>query len=90
MNRINSMSKFKEVFRQDMARYKNKPEMYIRLLTYFLRKVQTTNNKVLRFGYRVFYRLVASSRGLEIAPTTSIGGGYTWDTHITLQSIIGR
>ena len=69
------MSKFKEVLRQDMARYNNKAELYIKLLTYFLRKVQTTNNSVWKLVYRAFFRLIASSRGLEISPMTQIGGG---------------
>ena len=88
------MNKFKEVFRQDMARYKNKPEMYIRLLLYFLRKVQTTNNNVLRLVYRVFYRLVASSRGLEISPTTQIGVGlylgHAYSITINSRTVIGN
>ena len=76
------MSKFKEIFRQDMARYDNKPELFIKLLTYFLRKSQTTNNSVLGLVYRVFFRLIASSRGLEISPMTQIGGGYILAMHI--------
>lgn len=69
------MSRFKELFRQDMARYNNKAELYIKLLTYFLRKVQTTKNSVLQLMYRALFRFIASSRGLEISPMTQIGGG---------------
>lgn len=87
------MSRFKELFSHDMARYNNKAELYIKLFTYFLRKVQTTNNTVLRLVYRVFFRLIASSRGLEISPMTQIGGGvylgHAYNITINPKAIVG-
>lgn len=77
-----------------MARYKNKPTFYIRILLYFFRKVQTTNTPTLKFLYRLFYRVIASSRGLEISSSTKIGGGlylgHVYNITINVNAIIGR
>lgn len=67
---------FKDLYKQDMARYRNKPTIYVKFLLFFLRKAQTTNNGLLKFIYKLFFRLLASSRGLEISSVIKIGGGF--------------
>lgn len=88
------MSNFKNLFRQDMARYKYKPELYIKIFTYLLRRAQTTNHRVLKLIYKVLFRFVASSRGLEITTGTSIGGGlylgHAYNITINAKAIIGK
>ena len=88
------MSKFKELYQQDMARYKNKPTLYIKLLLYFLRKTQTTNSSIIKFIYRILYRIIASIRGLEISYSTPIGGGlylgHVYNITINPNAVIGK
>lgn len=72
---VKFMESFEMLFKQDMERYLNKPTLYIKVLLFFLRKAQTTNNRIKKTIYLIFYRGIASHRGLEISSSTQIGGG---------------
>lgn len=88
------MNRFKELYQQDMARYKNKPTIYIKFLLFFLRKAHTTKNGLLKFIYKLSFRLLASSRGIEISSVIKIGGGlylgHAYNITINSSAVIGK
>lgn len=69
------MSKFKELYRADIARYGGKPEVYIRIFHYLYRKAALSTIPPIRLLYKVLFRLWANRRGLEITANNQIGGG---------------
>lgn len=69
------MSKFKELYNADIARYGGKPEVYIRIFHYLYRKAAFSTIPPIRLLYKVLFRLWANRRGLEISANKQIGGG---------------
>lgn len=76
------MSKFKELYRADIARYGGKPEVYIRIFHYLYRKTALSTISPIRLLYKVLFRLWANRRGLEITANNQIGGGYLFRSRI--------
>ena len=72
------MSKFKELYGADIARYGGKPESYIRIFLFLYRKASATSFVPLKLLYKALFRLWANRRGLEISTTNPIGGGYLY------------
>ena len=68
------MSKFKELYNADIARYGGKPEAYIRIFHFLHRKASVTSFLPIRLLYKVLFRLWANRRGLEITANNQIGG----------------
>lgn len=68
------MSKFKELYRADIARYGGKPEVYIRIFHYLYRKTALSTISPIRLLYKVLFRLWTNRRGLEITANNQIGG----------------
>lgn len=72
------MSRFKELYNADIARYKGKPESYIRIFLFLYRKAAVTTFAPLKFIYKALFRIWANRRGLEITANNQIGGGYLY------------
>lgn len=70
------MSKYRELYRADIARYGGKPEAYIRIFHFLYRKAAVTSFVPMKFLYKVLFRIWANSRGLEIAANLQIGGDF--------------
>ena len=60
------MSKFKELYNADIARYAGKPETYIRIFHFLHRKASVASFLPMKFLCKVLFRLWANRRGLEI------------------------
>lgn len=69
------MSKFKELYNADIARYGGAPHVYIRIFHFLYRKAAVTSFIPLKLLYKVLFRIWADSRGLEITANNQIGGG---------------
>lgn len=69
------MSKFKELYNADIARYGGKPEMYIRIFHFLYRKAAVVSFTPMRLLYKALFRIWANRRGLEITANNQIGGG---------------
>lgn len=69
------MSKFKELYNADIARYGGRPETYIRIFHFLHRKAAVASFLPMRLLYKVLFRLWANRRGLEITANNQIGGG---------------
>lgn len=69
------MSKFKELYNADIARYGGKPEIYIRIFHFIYRKAAFTSFTSMKLLYKALFRIWASQRGLEISVNQRIGGG---------------
>lgn len=67
------MNKFRELYRADMARYGDKPGLFITLFTFFFRKAQTVKHCL--WVYKLGLYSLEKFRLLEIPRTCSIGGG---------------
>lgn len=68
------MSRFKELYNADIARYGGKPEAYIRIFHFFHRKASVVSFLPIRLLYKFLFRLWANRRGLEITANNQIGG----------------
>lgn len=68
------MSRFKELYNADIARYGGKPETYIRIFHYLHRKASVASFLPMRLLYKALFRIWANRRGLEIAANRQIGG----------------
>lgn len=68
------MSKFKELYNADIARYGGKPETYIRIFHFLHRKKSVASSLPTRLLYKFLFRLWANRRGLEITANNQIGG----------------
>lgn len=88
------MSKFKELYRADIARYGGKPEIYIRIFHFLYRKAATASFIPIRLFYKALFRIWASQRGLEITANNQIGGGiyigHAYNITINCRAKIGR
>lgn len=88
------MSKFKELYNADIARYGGKPEVYIRIFHYLYRKAAFSTIPPIRLLYKVLFRLWSNRRGLEISTTNPIGGGiyigHAYNITINHRAKIGR
>ena len=84
---------FSEVYRADMARYSN-IEGYLKKFHYFFRKIQTTNNKLMKFYCKYQLKKIRNKYGIEIAYATQIGKGlylgHAWNITINGNSVIGE
>ena len=69
------MSKFRELYLSDMARYSKKPEFYIRVFLYLYRRAVTSSIYPLKLLYKALFRLWSNRRGMEISASDQIGGG---------------
>ena len=69
------MSRFQELYRSDLVRYGNKPEVYIKIFLYLYRRAQTSSFYISKKFYSCLFRLWANMRGLEISSQCLIGGG---------------
>ena len=70
------MSRFKELYNADIARYGGKSEAYIRIFHFFHRKASVVSFLPIRLLYKSLFRLWANRRGLEITANNQIGGGF--------------
>ena len=68
------MSKFNELYNADIARYRVKPETYIRIFLFLYRKASLASFAPLKLIYKALFRLWANRRGLEITANNQIGG----------------
>lgn len=68
------MSKFRELYYADIARYGGKEELYIKKFHYLHRKAETATLVLVRLFYKALFRMWASHRGLEILTNQRIGG----------------
>ena len=88
------MSKFKELYNADIARYGGKPEIYIRIFHFLYRKAATASFIPIRLFYKALFRIWASQRGLEITANNQIGGGsyigHAYNITINSRAKIGR
>lgn len=67
---------FKELYASDINRYGSSVLGETRLLTYYLRKAQTTSNKFLRKYYDIRFQRRIRKHGIEISYSTKIGKGF--------------
>ncbi len=88
------MSKFKELYNADIARYGGKPEGYIRIFHYLHRKAAVVSFTPMRLLYKALFRIWANQRGLEIAANQQIAGGiyigHAYNITINARAKIGR
>lgn len=88
------MSKYKELYNADIARYGGKPETYIRIFHFLHRKASVASFLPIRLLYKVLFRQWANRRGLEITANNQIGGGiyigHAYNITINSKAKIGR
>lgn len=88
------MSRFKELYNADIARYGGKPELYIRIFHFLHRKAAVASFTPMRLLYKALFRIWANQRGLEIAANQQIGGGFyighAYNITINGRAKIGR
>ncbi len=72
------MSKFRELYNADIARYGGKAEIYIKIFHVLYRKAETATIMPARVFYKLLFRIWADRRGVEVAVNQQIGGGYMW------------
>lgn len=68
------MSKFKELYSADIARYGGKPEVYIRIFHFLHRKAAVKSFVPMKLLYKALFRIWTNRRGLEISANQQIGG----------------
>lgn len=69
---------FQELYRADLQRYGgkvSKGDLWLRKFHYYLRKVETEQNALLRLYYRFCFRRVKEKHGIEISYAVKIGKG---------------
>lgn len=88
------MSKFRELYEDDITRYGDKAELYIKVFHYLYRKALTATLRPNIFFWKVLFRLWARRRGIEIAANLQIGGGifigHAYNITINSRAKIGR
>lgn len=88
------MSKFNELYNADIARYRGKPETYIRFFLFLYRKASLASFAPLKLIYKALFRIWANRRGLEISASQQIGGGlylgHAYNITINCRAKIGR
>ncbi len=87
--------KFHDLFDADIKRYGERgPSRYDRVLLRYLRRYQTSTNKVIRFVYRTLYYRHCYKYGVEIPCNTKIGKGFmlchTYNITINSRAVIGE
>ena len=89
------MSSFNEVYSADIQRYGNgKPSSYDRKFLKYLRKYQTSTNKLGRFVYRMLYLKHSEKHCIEIPCNTKIGKGlmlcHSYNITVNPKVVIGE
>ena len=88
------MNIFKELYNADIARYRGKPESYIRIFLFLYRKAAVTTFAPLKLLYKTLFRIWANRRGLELSANQQIGGGlylgHAYNITINSNAKIGR
>lgn len=69
-------SKFKDLYRADIARYEGHPNAYIKVFLFLLRKASTESCPALRRVIRVLFGIWSHRRGIEMSVNQRLGGGY--------------
>lgn len=82
-----------EYFEADKKRYE-KLSGDLRKFHYYLRRVQATHNRILKYWYKIHFYMVKSKYGLEISSETNIGKGlyigHPYNITINRNAIIGE
>lgn len=88
------MNKFKNLYDADIARYKHKPEFYIKIFHFLYRKANAVSFAPMKVFYKMLFRLWANRRGLEFTIGQQIGGGlflaHAYNITINENVVIGR
>lgn len=88
------MSKFRELYDADIARYGSNIETYMRVFHFLYRKTETVSFTPVRFFLKALFRLWANQRGLELTANQQIGGGicivHGYNITINQNAKIGR
>jgi len=89
------MSRFQELYSADLAAYPDeKIPGWNRRFHYYLRKVQTCGNRLLKTWYHFCFRLVSDEHRMEISHGASIGGGFClkdpYTVTINSNAVIGE
>lgn len=88
------MSKFQELYNADIARYGDKPELYIKIFLFLYRKAATASFAPTKFLYKALFRFWANRRGLELSTNQQMGGGlylgHAYNITINSNAKIGR
>lgn len=89
------MSKlFKELYDSDIQRHNGNVDFFMRRFHYYLRKAQTTQNRILKRLYHVLLKICREKRGLEISDEVVIGKGlylgHAYNITINNYTIIGN
>ena len=66
---------FKDLYQADLHWYGEQTGKYMKAFHYYLRKAQTSNNRILAMYYRWQFRRLALKHGIEISCNTKIGKG---------------
>lgn len=70
------MNRFQELYNADISRYPDgKVPGWNRRFHYFLRKIQTEQNRVLKAWYHLCFRIVSDRQRMEISHGAEIGKG---------------
>ena len=70
------MSTFRELYEADLARYGSEVPAWIRCFHFFLRKTQTSRNRLMKGFYHLCFRLVSDRHRMEISHGAKIGKGF--------------
>lgn len=85
---------FKELYKADLARYSGGAGLYLNKFHYYFRRVQTSNNRILRFYYKLCLRIIEEMHGLEISGRTIIGAGlymgHVYNITISPECVLGK
>lgn len=88
------MSKFRELYDADIARYGGTPGFYLRIFHFLYRKASVASFTPIKIFYKVAFRAWANRRGLELSANQQIGGGlylgHAYNITINSRAIIGR
>lgn len=88
------MSKFSDTYKGDLARYNWKPGFYLRIFLYLYRRATISSVPLIRFVYKVLYRIWSDRRGIELAAIDQIDKGlylgHAYNITINPNAKIGR
>lgn len=88
------MSKFRELYDADIARYGGAPGFYLRIFHFLYRKASVTSFTSIKIFYKTAFRVWANRRGLELSANQQIGGGlylgHAYNITINGKATIGR
>lgn len=74
----------------DKRRYPSKQKRGVLRFLYYLRKAQSTNNRIMKKIYRIFMKPYQKIYGLEISDKLKVGGDFILDIHTISQLIQNR